>query len=157
MGLAELLLLHGLEGLVDEAFGLLVRLCWLTAVIGAILCVKRTIVSVRNIAPKVFLLFVIVLSFVLVSVVCRLLLPDRLASTTTGPLDPRPLVELASAIVWLTITLDIWAMMRFTRSESGGVGRIMLVLFLPIAGATYFLMTNKRVTQLSPTADHRDK
>lgn len=153
MGFAELLLLHGLERLVDEAFGLLVRLCWLTAIFGAILCVKGTIESARNIAPKVFLLFVIVLSFVLLSVVCLLLLPDSLVSTTTGPLDPRPLVGFGSAIVWLTIALDIRAMVKFARSESEGVGMVMLVLFLPIAGAAYYLMSNKRAGKSSPVAD----
>jgi hypothetical protein len=157
MGFAGLLLLHGLEGLVDEAFGLLVRLCWLTAIFGAILCVKGTIHSVRNIAPRVFLLFATLLSFVLLSVVCMLLLPDRFSNTTTSPLDPRPLVDLASAIVWLTISLDIWAMVKLSRSESGSVSMIMLVLFLPIVGATYFLMSNRRVTQSVPTADTRDK
>ena len=48
-------------------------------------------------------------------------------------------------------------MVKLSRSESGSVSMIMLVLFLPIVGATYFLMSHRRVTQSVPTADTRDK
>ena len=157
MVIAELILLHGLGALLDGIFGLLIRLCWLTAILITTLGVKRTIESVRAPTTKIFLIFAALLSFLLVSTVCLLVFPNNLVSTTTSPLDPRPLVDLGSAIVWLTISLDIWAMVKISRSESGGVSMIMLVLFLPIVGATYFLMSNRRVTQSVQTEDARDK
>ena len=157
MGFAELILLHGLGVLLDEVFGLLIRLCWLTAILITTLGVKTTIESVRATTTKILLIFGALLCFLLVSAVCLLVFPNNLVSTTTSPLDPRPLVDPASAIVWLTISLDIWAMVKLSRSESGSVSMIMLVLFLPIVGATYFLMSHRRVTQSVPTADTRDK
>ena len=157
MGFAALIFLHGLGALLDGIFGLLIRLCWLTAILITTLGVKRTIESVRTRTTKILLIFAVVICFLLVSAVCLLLFPNNLVSTTTSPLDPRPLVDLGSAIVWLTISLDVWAMVEFTRSESGGAGRMMLILFLPIVGATYFLISNRRVTHSVPTADTRDK
>lgn len=132
-------------------------LCWLTAIAITILGLKSTISLVRAATAKILLIFAALLCFLLVSAVCLLLLPSSLVSTTTGTLDPRPLVGVGSAIVWLTIALDIRAMVKFARSESEGVGMVMLVLFLPIAGATYYLMSSKRAWGSSPAADGPSK
>lgn len=143
MGMTCLILLHGLERFVDEVFGLLVKLGWFTAILITILIIKQITKSFRSITEKLTLISVTLLSFLIVSVICLLLLPTSHLATTTQ-FDVRSLLGLGSSILWLTIALDILAISKARKSHlEMSIGNMMLVLFVPIIGAGYYLISNK--------------
>jgi hypothetical protein len=144
MGFAELVFFHGLERLLDEIFGLVVKLGWMTVILVGIVVAKKSIQSDRAAAEKIVLILVTLLGLALVSVVCLLLLPNSLSSGASSVLDLRPLVGVGSLFMWLTIALDVTAISKARGSQTElGVGKIMLMLFLPIAGAAYYLISDK--------------
>ena len=143
LALANLLLLHGLGHFLDELFGMVVKLCWMTAILTTVLVVKKIDYSIRGVMNKSALIALTLLGFILISSACLLLLPGSLIDSKVM-LDPRPLLGIGSAIVWLTIALDILSLIKARESQQQiGIAETMVVLFLPIVGAAYYLISNK--------------